>query len=230
MAIITPSQLVSEIRGSIGDKTFSRNHYRAYVKARVAPTDTPSSYKTTARQNMTDCVAAWQALSSGQQLLWSTVAENFYTKSRLGSQHKMGGFNHFIKHNILRLQCELSITDSPKNPVELPRSVFTNMFWGNGEADFRITRKPTSLSLKTLLYMSPPVNASVLSVNSTQLLFMTYQGSFNGTNTYDFTSFFEARFGATTDFPGMRCFGGYRIFDPSSGTVSPMMIKSSISL
>lgn len=226
MAIITPSSLVSEIRGSAGNLTYSKNRYRAYVKNRVAPTDTPSAYKTIARGYMTNAVAAWKAMSSTARIEWNTNAEEFNSKSRLGSNKPLNGYAYFVRFAILMQYAGLTIPTLPAGPVPLP--VFLQLAFNtfSGNISFDLEPEFTNSRLVIHLYGSPPVDSTIESVNSTQLVWLKSESLSSGLNVADFTTEWEDRFGLTTDHLHKRVYAGIRIMDIESGSLSPMIIKN----
>jgi len=228
MAIITPSAQISEIRGSVGDQTFSRNHYRAYTKTRKAPTDTPSSYKTTARNNFAQIAPLWQALSDNQRKLWNTASGAFMSRSRLGKLTDLDGYNYFARFNMYLLTAGESDTQTPGVPTNMPRFTTYLVTASSSGVGFTYRVSFSNSNLRLLCYASAPVSPGKMSVNSTALAFMVAGPTFSGVNVQDFSTEWSDRFGDPGDFTGQKVFFGTRIFDVSSGSVSPMRTASTI--
>lgn len=225
MAIITPSSLIGEIRGSSGSQTFSRNKYRAYVKNRVAPTDTPSAYKTVARTYMQNAVTAWQGMTDAQRIGWCVNAQQFNSRLRLGTTKPLSGFNYFTRYAILSQYAGLSINTIPGSPTELPTltTLQFNAFTSN--ISFDIQPAFTNANLVIHMYASPPLSGAIQSVNSTQLLWLRSENLSSGLNVADMTTEWEDRFGPTSSYDHATVFAGIRIMDVVSGSISPMIVQ-----
>lgn len=228
MAIITPSAQISEIRGSVGTTTYSRNRFRAYAKIRTAPTDTPSNYKTAARDALTAGNAAWKALSDADRSAFIKAAKSFNTRERLGQIKPLTGYTYFMRWSIHNYLMLLDLPTAPGQPVKLRRNsrilpfndadIFTidlNMSTGNANA-------------YSLIYTSPPISSSIMSVNSTQLLFIQADQTFNGSYARDITENWINRFGGLDAYPGYKVFIGVKLFDPTTGSIGAMQIVSYI--
>lgn len=228
MAIITNSPIVSEIRGSSGGQTFSRNKYRAYVKIRKAPTDTITPYKTTARNNFASAALGWSALTDAQRLAWNKAAFDFTTKARLGVEPVSDGFNYFVRFNMYLLMAGQSMVDTPGHDRNMPylRTFIPDAFTSAIGFDYVVSF--TSSDFIMYGYTSPPVSPGRMSVNSTQLLFLSAQAVFSGSSVFDMTTEWFDRFGDPSDYVGKKVFFGARIMSLSQGSLTPMRIHSAI--
>ena len=84
MATITPSALISEIRGRVGSEIFSKNLYGAYVKTSYAPTNPNTTFQQSARTRFNAARSAWDALSDAQKTGWYTKSLHHPVSDRLG--------------------------------------------------------------------------------------------------------------------------------------------------
>ena len=70
MAKYTPGPLVSQISGSTGGQTFSRNRGGQYVRARAVPITSTTFEALAAKARLGTASAAWQGLTDGQRTAW----------------------------------------------------------------------------------------------------------------------------------------------------------------
>lgn len=98
MAIIITGGGVSQISGSVGGNTFSRNRSGAYVRNRSIPVNPNSSRQQTARANMSAAVIAWgQTLTEAQREAWRLYAASVPVKNRLGQNIYLTGQNMYVR-------------------------------------------------------------------------------------------------------------------------------------
>lgn len=228
MAIITPSSVIGEIRGSAAAQTFSRNHYRAYVKLRKAPTDTPSDYKDIARANFTNISFAWQTLEDDNRARWNIYAQQFKTRNRLGVEKPMTGHAYFMQFNMFRAMLSLSMTLDPGRPRNMPYLKSFASFADSTTISTDEEATTNFVDYHRILYCSPPVSAGKMSVNSTQLLFLDSSSVGSGITNYDFTTLWEFRFGSLVASVGKKVFIGVRYFSASQGSITPIEVISTI--
>ena len=93
----------SEIRGSIGSNTHSRNRYGAYVRGRTIPVQPATSAQAAVKYRLSDASAAWRGLTEAQQNGWSAAAESFPAKNKLGQTVTLTGQALFVRLNTVRL-------------------------------------------------------------------------------------------------------------------------------
>lgn len=167
MAIITPSSLISEIRGSVGDVVFSRNKYRAYTKARTIPTNPDTPPQQAVRGYFRDAAQIWQLLSPENHLAWNQIAADYNTHSRLGSAKKMTGFNAWMRQYYYVQLGVAYYSEEPLLGQPIPDFTNTNFFASITAISLTGDLLPPSNGLGVLLFLSPPVSKGITSVNST---------------------------------------------------------------
>ena len=96
MAHLTEGVIISEIRGSIGSRTFSKNAYGPYVKKKLVQTNPNTGFQITARQRFADAVALWQNYSQVQRQFWHDQAKDRCVVNSLGKRFRPTGYNLFI--------------------------------------------------------------------------------------------------------------------------------------
>jgi len=97
MASVKLGATVSDIRGSIGGTTFSRNGGGAYAKARTCGTNPNSVAQQVVRAIMSACYTAWSLLATEVRDAWATYASNITIPNRLGDQINLSGYNMFCR-------------------------------------------------------------------------------------------------------------------------------------
>ncbi len=95
MAIITLGTIVSDIRGSIGGVTFSRNAAGIIAKSKVVSKKNVTAKQALALQNNNAANVAWQSLTLSQKLNWSSYASAHTKTDRYGVLKTLTGYNWF---------------------------------------------------------------------------------------------------------------------------------------
>lgn len=130
MALILLGGNVSEIRGSIGSHTYSRNRFGAYIRSRTVPTNPSTPAQSAIRTIMAQVVAAWHNLEQIDRDEWGDYAASIPWTNKLGQQVYLSGQNHFVRYNVARLamypmlsegkQAAWGVTDTAPDPGVLP--------------------------------------------------------------------------------------------------------------
>lgn len=95
----------SDVRGSMGGITYSRNRSGAYRRARVSPVNPNTARQQAARSRFTFLTARWSSvLTDAQRTAWNQYADAVPVLNRLGDSIKLSGFNMFIRSNTQQLQ------------------------------------------------------------------------------------------------------------------------------
>ena len=96
MAHLTEGVIISEIRGSIGSRTFSKNAYGPYVKKKLVQTNPDTGFQQRTRQIFAAAVALWQNYSQAQRQFWYDQAKDRLITNSLGKKFRPTGYNLFI--------------------------------------------------------------------------------------------------------------------------------------
>lgn len=75
MAVITPSSLISEIRGKVGQLFYSRNAHGAFVGEWVVPSNPQTEAQQNVRTGLANGANAWNSLSQYDRQVWLKWAE-----------------------------------------------------------------------------------------------------------------------------------------------------------
>ena len=165
MAVITPSSLVSEIRGSVGDQTYSRNRYGAYVKAKLIQTNPDSTDQQAVRAQMADAVAEWQSAAQEYQDVWN----QFVTDQRIGKnisrKIRRSGFNEFLSRWMNRYALSASGTGFSPLPLVRFNPVITAVTPGTLSIELAYdTLRPIG-DCDIAVYATHPISAGINQIN-----------------------------------------------------------------
>lgn len=107
--------LGTQLSGSTGGVTASRNRFGTYFRQRANPVNPATPLQLAVRSAMQQLVDAWQiTLTSAQRTGWDTYAANVPVLNRIGDVIHLTGQNHYIRSNIPRVANSLTrIDDAP---------------------------------------------------------------------------------------------------------------------
>ena len=101
--MIQTGSIVSDIRGSVGDETYSRNQGGLYVKSRSGPTAEPNANRLVITAAMTALSQAWSGtLTDAQRATWRTYAKQYPKANRWGQRTLHNGYNRFVAVNFAK--------------------------------------------------------------------------------------------------------------------------------
>lgn len=105
----------TQISGSIGGTTWSRNRYGAYKRSRSVPVNPNTDRQAAIRVILRNLSIAWgQTLTQDQRDAWDLYGSNIDWVNKLGQPINLTGEVHYIRSNAPRLQCGLArVDDAP---------------------------------------------------------------------------------------------------------------------
>lgn len=125
--IIIPGPIATDMRGSVGGLTASRNRGGPYFRARVAPVQPASPEQAEVKQLLSQLVNIWSSiLTPAQRAAWDNYADLVHLPNSLGVFRNVGGIGMYVRGNLSRLQA--STTDLPRaddGPVDFTTGEFT---------------------------------------------------------------------------------------------------------
>jgi len=228
MAIITTSPIVSEIRGSVGTQTFSKNHYRPYVKVRKAPTQSSSIYASDARSFMADIVSQWQSETAASQAAWNAVADLYNAHERLGKKSRLSGYNAFVRAWINQKYVLIGSGPLPVVSGSVPRLLSLSSNFDHAALSLSFTIDNNNSRFRWVFKISKPVSTGVTSNNSVAFYYVK-GGAFTGTSNSP-----SVATAATTRIPSLATAGGKKLFiqlyfvDTKNGVAFPANYLSGI--
>ena len=95
MATIQLSSIVTDIKGSIGGTTFSRNRSGLTAKSKIVGKKSTTTKQQIQLQNNAQSLNAWSALSLTQKQVWNDYASIHTKTNRYGKVKNLTGFNWF---------------------------------------------------------------------------------------------------------------------------------------
>lgn len=103
--------VITQASGSIGGITASHNKGGLYFRARTIPTNPASPQQVAVRNNLSQLVTAWNALTTAQRNSWIVYGDNVTKTNPLGDQIKVSGINWYMGANSARLQAAFARVD-----------------------------------------------------------------------------------------------------------------------
>lgn len=115
MAKIQMGGVAAQVRGSIGNTTFSRNRGGAYIRARVSGVQPRTTAQTTVRANFGNNSKAWSGtLTDAQRAAWVAFAASNPVTDIFGASITLNGVAMFVRLNqVLKQIGEPTISDPP---------------------------------------------------------------------------------------------------------------------
>lgn len=229
MAIITPSSTVSEIRGSVGSNTYSRNHYRPYVKNRTTPIQPDTAKQISARGSISNLNFAWQALTDEERTTWIKFAADAYSVSRMSERHRLTGYGAFSRAYLAGFYGNgttsgLPVQNTPipiANPLSfVPNGQFTTM-------DFSFIETPSNYGIS--IFASRPASNGIMSPNS--VAFYRMQSFVNNEESFtiDFGQNYLSAFDINLDdWIDYKIFVKVKLNDVNNGTINAIIHGSFI--
>lgn len=99
------SQVFTQVSGSVGGLTYSRNRGGMYTRARAMPVDPGSYFQIWVRNQMAILTSRWaETLTDAQRAAWETYAENVLLPDTFGDPRNVGGLAHYVRSNLARRQ------------------------------------------------------------------------------------------------------------------------------
>jgi hypothetical protein len=121
MALVKFGGGVTQMSGSAGGNTYSRNRFGNYMRSRTKPVNPNSTGQSDVRDALSALSEDWHTeLSSSQRIAWATYANAVSMKNRLGESVYLTGFNHFIRSNTELLNHKGVFIENGPTDLSLP--------------------------------------------------------------------------------------------------------------
>lgn len=224
MARITPSSLISDIRGKAADQIFSRNAYGAYVKAYATPIQPDTAKQIARRDNMQDIVAAWKVINPADRALWKQIATTLAPPAKRWPHKSLTDYNLYVRCNCLRDMAGLSILDIPSS-ISQPVSVsLTDYACTTDELVTGLTSSDTSEEWATLIYASNIFSPSRQKPNGCEFKFLGFEYASSTQVITDWTSTYATLWTSLIGQGGNILFLRFRNVNLANGQVLPMQV------
>jgi len=215
------SALVTDLSGSVGGLTASRNAGGGYFRSKVVPVDPSTSRQNAVRSVFASLASEWVALTQDLRSDWNTYAANLPVTPAFCGPMNVTGQNQFVKTNTIRHQLDLTTLQAAPTifdtgiPLTEPTAV--EITQGSPPNSFNIVVpfvSPADEAGTAGVYLGRPINESVnFYIGPYQLMFIANYADnasefvFNGVWTAQLTEFTEPtpqdiqslRFNAVTD-------------------------------
>jgi len=169
MAIITPSSLISEIRGSVGVNTYSKNRYGAYVKAKLVQTNPDTVFQQLRRDAMAEAVAAWQSLTDEEAQEWFDFVKSKRESNSLAFKFTRSAFNEFCARYINRSLVLSMDDDFPALPVNRRYPILDTVSFSTDTIELAWHSFENPINTAIIVYASEPMSPGIRSMNPSWL-------------------------------------------------------------
>lgn len=113
MAKIKTSALISAIRNSVGNTTFSIGRYGPIARSKVAPIQPQTARQVAVRAAFTTNAQGWDALTDAQRATWTAFAANRPISDVFGDSRILAGNAAYVSANASRAIVGLSPVTTP---------------------------------------------------------------------------------------------------------------------
>lgn len=182
MARIVTSSMISDIRGSIGGLTFSRNPAGLFVRSRIKPLNPPTYYSGNPRAMMAAASGSWRNLSFPDRELWIAAAPPGTT-----------GHNLFVSYYINAALVGLSPVSAPPIPQALTGNSFASVTIDQGTGVFTLDFNLNFASNNYIFIQASQPMSQGQVFNKKFMRHIGTQGM-AGTNTFDIGTYYGSRF------------------------------------
>lgn len=224
MGLLTEGAIISEIRGSVGDRTFSRNAYGPYVKQKLIQTNPNTGPQLQARFVFANAVSNWQATSAEVRAAWRHWAKQNPVTNSLGKKVVLSAYNMFISGYINRALIGAFGVQPVFNLTTFPKIGENYLIEEFGDLNWRFETQFPNEDYHWAFYVSPQYSVSNTAVNPSTMRFA-----------YSYPASFDSDFGlrdafGIVGFPtfqingGLASWLGLRLIHESTGWASKMYI------
>lgn len=209
---IFQSNIISDIRGSVGNVTFSRTRQGLVMKARTTYDGGNSSPQIQQRGAINQISSVWRMISEAEREAWRSYASLFTDTDRLGRPYTPTGYSVFMSVNRDRFLFSNGVRNAP--PEDRPMIIFrpvpeapatppdNPIYFQDGEALFAILFDTPVDDWNPLLFISLPESAGRTYARHGVYLCGQPTGIIGGIPAIDFESDYNAllsRNGMSTD-------------------------------
>ena len=107
------SGLVTDLSGSFGGLTASRNRGGNYFRSRVVPINPNTPFQASIRAFVASLTSAWvNVLTPGQRSDWNIYAGSVQIPDTMGDPRNVSGIAMYVRSNVPRLQAALARLDA----------------------------------------------------------------------------------------------------------------------
>lgn len=188
MAIITPSSIVSEVRGSIGDVTYSRVRTGPVVKSKLTQTNPDSPGQQARRAAVTAGTAAYQSLSDQDFASWNNYVLNHPRKSRLGKLLRRSAYNEFVSRYVNRSLIESEVTNFQAEPSVRCFPVIDSVTFDTDQIQINWSSVSPADGCHLVVFASAPMSPGIRHINPSSVVVIAFAeitGTSGSINVFD---------------------------------------------
>jgi len=165
MANFQPSSLVSEIRGSVGQLTYSRNRGGAVVKQKLVQTNPDTALQQAVRAEMADAVIAWRNETQEVQDMWIQFASSKLIGKNISRKIHRSGMNEYTSRYLNKFVISGAV--SPYQPLPSVRlfPVITLVAQSAGSILLSIETLAPVGDCTLVIYATPPISPGINAIN-----------------------------------------------------------------
>lgn len=165
MAKFNPGSLISEIRGSVGDDTYSKNAFGPYVKQKLTQTVRNTSFQILIRDAITDANIEYKNLTDDDFKTWTEFVRQHPESNRLSQRINISAYNEFCRRYVNRALMGSSSTGFSAEPACDQFSTMTNVVASVGMLTGTIKTQNYNGTATVAVYATPPLSPTIRSIN-----------------------------------------------------------------
>lgn len=223
MANFTPGPIISEIRGSIGDLTYSRDHSGPVVKSKVQPYPVNRPDQLAWQARVAAAVAAWQALTDAERLEFQTAAQDRSYLLSLGISKKLSGYQLFMRRYLLASKAGEEANLYPLAKKMSGRYELAAIDLQTTGFNIAVRNTGTVASTQFSIFATKPLSPGQLYINP-RLLWLIEPAATApaGLQLIDITAAYEAKYEDVSGLAGQRIAIGLQCFNYETGERTPV--------
>ena len=161
MAVLTPSSLISEIRGKVGSNFYSRNAHGPFVGEWTIPNNPNTTAQQVSRQGLADGMAAWQGLDDATRQVWYDWAASQRNAISISRKPSKVAFNEYCGRFVLRAAISgVSANPNPYAPAPSLSSITPGSV-STGSIEIDYTLPSSSVGSVLVICATPPVSSGI---------------------------------------------------------------------
>jgi len=183
MAIFRGTELITEIAGSVGNRTWWRARGGIREKARLAPTNPQTVVQQVIRGRWATFSQHWRQLTEDQRLKYNVVARALRTRQRLGYSSKMNGFLLHQRQCLYFREVNGTLPSTVSESIITDYARITNVFQIENDCIITTVCKDSNPNTYIFYYCTNYRPASHKAINPSLKRLIYYEQSNGGTIT-----------------------------------------------
>ena len=194
MAKFNPASIISEISGSVGNQTYSRNAYGPYVKGKLTQTVRNTQYQQKMRQALADGVTAYRSLSDEDYKSWLAYVEQKLKSNGLSRKIKLDVFNEYVGRYINAAIIDTVITSITPGPFVTEFSRISSVSQSGTSLQIQVDTTNWTGSTNLAIYATAPLPTSVRAPSQSAYNLIGWSYLFSNSDIIDITDMYSNRY------------------------------------